>query len=85
MGTCMLIWMNILLNEMGLVSSNLMVLHCDKTAAQHVQFCLSCGIKHIKVDCHIVHEKIVGKEIQIEHCSTEDQLSDFLTKAITEK
>lgn len=85
MGTCMLIWMNILLNEMGFVSSNLMVLHCDKTTAQHVKFFLSCGIKNIEIDCHIVHEKIVGKEIQIEHCSTEVQLSDFVTKAITEK
>lgn len=40
---------------------------------------------NVEIDCHIVHEKIVGKEIQIGHCSTEVQLSDFLTKAITEK
>ena len=36
--------------------------------------------KHIEVDCHLIHQKIIEKIIQVQHISSYHQLADLLTK-----
>jgi len=38
--------------------------------------------KHIKVHYHFIKEKVVAKEIDLIHVSTEDQVADIFTKAL---
>jgi len=40
------------------------------------------GIKHIEVHYHFIREKILAKEIDLIHVSTEDQVADIFTKAL---
>src|SRR4030095_14495405 len=39
--------------------------------------------KHIDIQHHFIREKIVSNEIEIQHCASEDNLADLLTKALT--
>ena len=38
--------------------------------------------KHIKIDCHFVHEKVDNGSIHLVHVRTQHQLIDLLTKAL---
>ncbi len=38
--------------------------------------------KHIKVHYHFIREKVLAKEIDLIHVSTEDQVADIFTKAL---
>jgi hypothetical protein len=38
--------------------------------------------KHIEVHYHFIREKILAKEINLIHVSTEDQIVDIFTKAL---
>ncbi len=38
--------------------------------------------KHIEVHYHFIREKILAKEIDLIHVSTEDQVADIFTKAL---
>ncbi len=39
--------------------------------------------KHIKVHYHFIREKVLAKEIDLIHVSTEDQIADIFTKALS--
>jgi len=38
--------------------------------------------KHIKVHYHFIREKVLAKEIDLIHVSTEDQVADIFTKVL---
>ncbi len=38
--------------------------------------------KHIEVHYHFIREKVLAKEIELIHVSTEDQVADIFTKAL---
>jgi hypothetical protein len=38
--------------------------------------------KHIEVHYHFIREKVLAKEIDLIHVSTEDQVADIFTKAL---
>ncbi len=38
--------------------------------------------KHIEVHYHFIKEKVLAKEIDLIHVSTEDQVADIFTKAL---
>src|ERR1700678_2223686 len=38
--------------------------------------------KHIDIQHHFVHEKLVSNEIEIQYCATENNLADLFTKAL---
>lgn len=40
--------------------------------------------KHIEIRYHFIRELISKEEVELQHCSTEDQPSDMLTKALNE-
>ena len=39
--------------------------------------------KHIKIDCHVVRDKVVEGVIKLLHIRSHSQLSDLLTKALS--
>jgi hypothetical protein len=39
--------------------------------------------KHIEVHYHFIREKVIAKEIDLIHVSTEDQIVDIFTKALS--
>nr|CAN66203.1 hypothetical protein VITISV_015760 [Vitis vinifera] len=40
--------------------------------------------KHIQIDVHFIHEKVLAKELDVRYISTEDQIVDVLTKPLSE-
>lgn len=38
--------------------------------------------KHEEVDCHYIREKIENKETKVEYVCKDNQLTDFLAKAV---
>jgi len=40
--------------------------------------------KHIEIDCHLVKEKLLAKEISTEFVNISGQLADILTKSLRE-
>ena len=39
--------------------------------------------KHIKIDCHVVRDKVLAKVIKLIHVRTQCQLANLLTKALS--
>ena len=57
---CEIMWLHLLLVEVGIKTSVLAKLWCDNQAAFHIAFNLVFHkrAKHIEINCHFVHEKI---------------------------
>lgn len=79
-----LVWMKMLLEELGFPITNLMILWCDNQAAMHIANnpIFHERTKHIELDCHYILEKEKGKLIQLKNVSTRNQLADIFTKAL---
>lgn len=86
-GICELMWLQVLLADLGLLNSGLMRLYCDNKAAisiahnpvQHDR------TKHIEIDRHFIKEKISSGMICMPFVQSEDQLADVFTKALGSK
>ncbi|KAM7531655.1 hypothetical protein LguiB_035065 [Lonicera macranthoides] len=82
-----LLWLKLLMTDLGFPPKEPMVLYCDNKAAcdiahnpvQHDR------IKHVEVDRFFIKEKLEDKVITVPHVRSEDQLADILTKAVTRK
>jgi hypothetical protein len=37
-------------------------------------------IKHLEIDYHFIQEKVVNRDIQVKHISTQDQIAEMFTK-----
>lgn len=63
-----------------------MVLHCYSTSAQYIATnpVYHERTKHMEVDSHFIQEKVNTQEIKL-NIHKERQLTDFLTKAITQR
>jgi hypothetical protein len=42
-------------------------------------------VKHIEIDFHFVRERVARKLLEVRLISTEDQIADGFTKAVTEE
>nr|XP_016490919.1 PREDICTED: uncharacterized mitochondrial protein AtMg00810-like [Nicotiana tabacum] len=73
-----------LLQELGLTISQHVSLFRDKKAAIQIASnpIFHERTKHIKLDCHFVHEKIKSGLILPHHISSAQQLADLLTKGL---
>ncbi|CAL8999957.1 unnamed protein product [Prunus brigantina] len=84
-GVCELLWLRRLLRDLGFGPQKPMDLYCDNKAAiaiahnpvQHDR------TKHVEVDRHFVKEKLDAKIISFPFISSEYQLADVLTKAVS--
>ena len=51
-------------------------------ASNHV---LHARTKHIELDIHFVHDKVLAKEIELRHVPSMDQIADIFTKPLGRK
>jgi Reverse transcriptase (RNA-dependent DNA polymerase)/Integrase core domain/gag-polypeptide of LTR copia-type len=83
--TSEIVWLRLLLQELGFGQNKPTTLHCDNLAAIHIASnpVFHERTKHIEVDCHYVREKVLDKTIETPHIRSNEQLADVFTKALS--
>jgi hypothetical protein len=80
-----IIWLRGLLAELGFPQADSTPLHADNTSA--IQIAANPvyheRTKHIEVDCHSIREAVDTCVISLPHVSTNLQIADVFTKALT--
>ncbi|CDO77611.1 hypothetical protein BN946_scf184946.g3 [Trametes cinnabarina] len=77
-------WLRALLTELGFPPSGPTPLYVDNQSAiasANVQTSHACT-KHIDIHYHFIRERIASNEVVVNHCPSEDNLADALTKAL---
>ena len=78
------LWLRYLLTELGLQSSGATKIMMDNKSA--ISMATNLGYtpraKHIDLRAHFVRDHVESGNISLEYVPSEDQLADFLTKAI---
>jgi hypothetical protein len=81
---CEVVWLQKLLSNLGLSVNAPVVIYCDNISsillANNPVY--HARTKHIEVHYHFIREKVLAKEIDLIHVSTEDQVADIFTKAL---
>ncbi|KAF3642004.1 Beta-glucosidase 44 [Capsicum annuum] len=78
-------WVVRLLKDLSLSPSLPISLHCDNQAAIHIAKnpVFHERTKHIELDCHFVHEKLLDRLISLSFVPSSSQLADLFTKALS--
>eukprot|EP00253_Pinus_taeda_P018867 PITA_18867 len=82
--TCQAVWLRRVLRDLCHEQENGTTIYCDNTLA----IALSKNIvfhkrtKHIDTKFHFIRELVNNGEIVLQHCRTDDQLADILTKPL---
>lgn len=81
-GICELLWLRLLLTELGFPVTSPMRLYCDNKAAISIAYnpVQPDRTKHIKVDRHFIREKLLTGLICLPFIQTGDQLADIFIK-----
>ncbi|WZZ59515.1 hypothetical protein YC2023_059622 [Brassica napus] len=82
--TCELIWLTSFLTDLHFSLHGLATLFCDSLSALHIAsnpFYHECT-KHIKIDCHVVQERLQSGFLITKHVKSEHQLVDLFTKVV---
>jgi histone deacetylase 1/2 len=82
--TAEIMWIQILLSEVGIRAPRTAKLWCDNMGAKYLSAnpVFHARTKHIEVDYHFVRERVARKLLDIEHVSTRDQVADGFTKPL---
>jgi len=83
--TAELIWGEQLLGELGIRLKVKPRLWCDNLGATYLSAnpVFHARAKHIEIDFHFVRERVVRKQLEVRFVSTEDQVADGFTKALS--
>ena len=83
--TIELVWLQSLFKELGIKVETTPVIWCDNigaiSLAENPVF--HARTKHIELDVHFVMEKVLSKEIEVRFVSSEEQVVDAFTKALS--
>ncbi|KAM1346354.1 hypothetical protein ACFX13_036411 [Malus domestica] len=84
LGICEILWLKLLLSDLGIQHDQPMKLFCDNKAARDIAHnpVQHDRTKHVEVDRFFIKEKLEGKIIEVPAIRTKDQLADILTKAV---
>jgi hypothetical protein len=82
--TTEVIWIQVLLHELGISQVRPPTLWCDNLGATYLSTnpIFHRRSKHIEVDYHFVHERVATQQLDIRPISTKDQLADAFTKPL---
>jgi hypothetical protein len=78
-------WIQTLLQEIGIQHPSVASLWCDNLGATYLSANLvfHARTKHIDVDYHFVRERVARKQLNIQFISTHDLVADGLTKTLS--
>eukprot|EP00253_Pinus_taeda_P008972 PITA_08972 len=80
------LWLRQILSEFGLEQQHPTTLWCDNQSA--IQLCKDPvqhkRSKHIELHMHFIRKLIHDHVLEVQYCSTDDQVADIFTKALTE-
>eukprot|EP00253_Pinus_taeda_P031471 PITA_31471 len=80
------LWLHQILSEFGSQQQHPTTLWCDNQSA--IQLCKDPvqhqRSKHIELHMHFIRELIHDHVLEVQYCSTDDQVADIFTKALTE-
>eukprot|EP00253_Pinus_taeda_P009321 PITA_09321 len=79
------LWLRKILSEFGFQQQHRTTLWCDNQSA--IQLCKDLvqhqRSKHIELHMHFIRELIHDHVLELQYCSTNDQVADIFTKALT--
>ena len=83
-GACQAAWLRNVLEEIGCKQGERTVLFCDNSSTIKLSKnpVFHGRSKHIQVRFHFLRELVSDEIIELEYCSTQDQLADVMTKAV---
>eukprot|EP00253_Pinus_taeda_P027865 PITA_27865 len=80
------LWLRQILSKFGFQQQHLTTLWCDNQSA--IQLCKDPvqhqRRKHIELHMHFIRKLIHDHVLEVQYCSTDDQVADIFTKALTE-
>eukprot|EP00253_Pinus_taeda_P006194 PITA_06194 len=80
------LWLHQILSEFGFQQQHPTTLWCDNQSA--IQLCKDTVLhqrsKHIELHMHFIRKLIHDHVFELQYCSTDDQVADIFTKALTE-
>jgi hypothetical protein len=78
-------WVQTLLDELGVSQSKADVLWCDNIGATYLAAnpVFLARTKHIEVDYHFVRERVARKLLDIRFIASGDQVADGFTKSLS--
>eukprot|EP00253_Pinus_taeda_P007216 PITA_07216 len=84
---CQAVWLRIVLRDLCHEQENGTTIYYDNSSviALSKNFVFHKGTKHIDTKFHFIRELVNNGEIVLQHCRTEDQLVDILTKPLPKK
>eukprot|EP00253_Pinus_taeda_P015125 PITA_15125 len=81
------LWLRQILSEFGFQQHHPTTLWCDNQSA--IQLCKdpvqNQRSKHIELHMHFIRNLIHDHVLEVQYCSTDDQVADIFTKALTEE
>jgi hypothetical protein len=82
--TCEVQWLCYLLNDLCASRLTPALLLCDNHSARYIaqNNVFHEHTKHIEIDCHVIHEKIVAGLIKLLPIESEHQIANILTKPL---
>lgn len=83
-GACQGVWLRNILEEIGAKQEEGTTLFCDNSSTIKLSKnpVLHGKSKHIHIRYHFLRELVNDGVIEVEYCSTQDQFSDIMTKAV---
>ena len=83
--TAELYWLRMLFKDLGIYLYHPPILWCDNVLALALASnpIFHARTKHIEVDYHFVHEKVLNRDMVLKYISTLDQLADLFTKSLS--
>lgn len=83
--TANLVWMKLLLKEIGFPISELMRLWCDNQVVINIanNLVFHEKTKQIEIDCHHIWEKVQKNITSLHHVKIEEQVANIFTKPLS--